>query len=140
MKNIWIINGPNLNLLGQREPETYGDQPFEAYLKELKAQYPSLSFSYYQSNVEGELVSLLQQAQKNADGIILNGAGYTHTSVALADAVAAISIPVVEVHISNLYVREEYRHISLTGKHAKGVISGFGLLGYQLAVEALTRS
>lgn len=132
---IAIINGPNLNLLGTREPGVYGSKGFEEYLEELKAAFPNVSFSYYQSNIEGELIDRLQATR--ADGIIFNAGGYTHTSVAIADAVAAISVPVVEVHISNVYAREDYRHESKMAKHCKGVIVGFGLNSYSLAVESL---
>ncbi len=132
---IAIINGPNLNLLGTREPGVYGSKGFEEYLEELKAAFPNVSFSYYQSNIEGELIDRLQATK--ADGIIFNAGGYTHTSVAIADAVAAISVPVVEVHISNVYAREDYRHESKMAKHCKGVIAGFGLNSYFLAVESL---
>tara|TARA_B100001939_G_scaffold298256_1_gene273182 strand:- start:307 stop:720 length:414 start_codon:yes stop_codon:yes gene_type:complete len=132
---IAIINGPNLNLLGTREPGVYGSKGFEEYLEELKAAFPNVSFSYYQSNIEGELIDRLQATR--ADGIIFNAGGYTHTSVAIADAVAAISVPVVEVHISNVYAREDYRHESKMAKHCKGVIAGFGLNSYSLAVESL---
>ena len=132
---IAIINGPNLNLLGTREPGVYGSKGFEEYLEELKAAFPNVSFSYYQSNIEGELIDRLQATK--ADGIIFNAGGYTHTSVAIADAVAAISVPVVEVHISNVYAREDYRHESKMAKHCKGVIAGFGMNSYSLAVESL---
>lgn len=132
---IAIINGPNLNLLGTREPGVYGSKGFEEYLEELKAAFPNVSFSYYQSNIEGELIDRLQATK--ADGIIFNAGGYTHTSVAIADAVAVISVPVVEVHISNVYAREDYRHESKMAKHCQGVIAGFGLNSYFLAVESL---
>ncbi|MFT7612297.1 MAG: 3-dehydroquinate dehydratase-2 [Parvicellaceae bacterium] len=131
---IAIINGPNLNMLGKREPDVYGSKSFEDYLEELKAKFPAVEFSYYQSNVEGELINELQQTQAN--GIIMNAGGYTHTSVAIGDAIAAISVPVIEVHISNVYAREEYRHESKMAKNCKGVIAGLGLDGYRLAVEA----
>lgn len=134
---IQIINGPNLNLLGTREPGVYGSKTFEAYFVELKAQYPELELVYYQSNVEGELINKLHEVGFTFDGIILNGGGYTHTSVAIADAIAAITTPVVEVHVSNIYAREEFRHVSLTGKNCKGVLTGFGLNGYRLAIESL---
>ena len=132
---ILVVNGPNLNLLGTREPGVYGSKGFEEYLEELKAAFPNVSFSYYQSNIEGELIDRLQSTK--ADGIIFNAGGYTHTSVAIADAIAAISVPVVEVHISNVYAREDYRHESKMAKHCKGVIAGFGLNSYSLAVESL---
>lgn len=133
---IHILNGPNLNLLGKREPEIYGTQSFEEYLEHLKASFPNISFSYFQSNVEGELINDLQKAGFEADGIIFNAGGYTHTSVAIADAVAAINSPVIEVHISNVYAREEYRQHSLMAKHCQGVIAGLGLDSYRLAVLA----
>jgi 3-dehydroquinate dehydratase-2 len=133
---ITIINGPNLNMLGVREKDIYGSKSFDDYLEELRELFPSIEFAYYQSNVEGELINELQIAGFLCDAIILNAAGYTHTSVALADAVAAIKAPVVEVHISNIFAREEYRHVSLIGKNCIGSISGFGLESYRLAVEA----
>lgn len=134
---IIIINGPNLNLLGKREPEIYGNVTFESYLKELKELFPKITLSYYQSNVEGELINKLHEVGFSYDAIILNAGGYTHTSVALADAVAAIKTPVIEVHISNIFAREDYRHMSLLGKHCKGCISGFGLIGYKMAIASL---
>jgi 3-dehydroquinate dehydratase-2 len=132
---ILIINGPNLNLLGTREPTVYGNQTFEEYLTELKAKFPAVQFDCFQNNVEGELINALHKADKNVDGIILNAGAYTHTSIALADAVAGISVPVVEVHISNIFAREDYRHVSYLGKHCKGSISGFGLMSYDLALQ-----
>jgi 3-dehydroquinate dehydratase-2 len=137
--NIEIINGPNLNLLGTREPGVYGDKGFEAYLKELKAVFIEVGFQYSQSNIEGEIVTLIQTAGTRSDGLIINPGGYTHTSVAIADAVAAIKIPVIEVHISNLLSREDFRHTSLTGRYCRGTIMGLGLDGYRLAVEALLK-
>ncbi len=134
---IAILNGPNLNLLGTRQPEIYGSQTFEQYLEKLKTQYPDMAFSYFQSNVEGELVNALQQMSTENDAIILNAAAYTHTSVAIGDAVAAVSVPVIEVHISNVQARESFRHHSYIAKHAAGVISGFGMEGYRLAVEGV---
>jgi len=134
---IEIINGPNLNLLGRREPGIYGTEGFETILNELHARSPDITITYTQSNVEGELVNLLQAAGTCSDGVIINPGGYTHTSVALADAIAAIGIPVIEVHISNLLSREEFRHKSLTGRYCRGTIMGLGLDGYRLAVEAL---
>jgi len=134
---IEIINGPNLNLLGKREPEKYGTEGFETALQALQARYPNLTITYSQSNVEGELVSMLQAAGARADGVIINPGGYTHTSVAIADAIAAIGIPVIEVHISNLLSREEFRHKSLTGRYCRGTVMGLGLDGYRLGVEAL---
>lgn len=135
MLNIAIINGPNLNLLGTRETDIYGNMPFEEFLNGLKKRYESVSFRYYQSNVEGELVNYLHDCRGNTDGIIFNGAAYTHTSVAIADAIAAISIPVIEVHISNIYAREEYRKTSLTASKCVGCITGLGLKGYELALQ-----
>ena len=133
--HIAIINGPNLNLLGTREPEVYGSQTFEEYFETLKQKFPDVELSYFQSNVEGELINKLQEMAKTSDGIILNAAAYTHTSVGLGDAISAIQTPVMEVHISNIYAREEYRHHSfLTGK-CVGVISGLGLKGYELAMK-----
>ncbi len=132
--NIAIINGPNLNLLGTREPDVYGNQTFEQYLEELKTIYPQCQFHYFQSNIEGELIDEIQRIGFTYDGIILNPGGYTHTSVALGDAIAAITTPVVEVHISNIFGREEFRKLSHISAKAKGVISGLGLKGYALAV------
>lgn len=134
---IAIINGPNLNLLGRREPHIYGNEGFETFLEELRSRYPEMTFTCSQSNVEGELVTMVQDAGTGADGVIINPGGYTHTSVALADAIAAISIPVIEVHISNLLSREEFRHTSLTGRYCRGTVMGLGIDGYRLAVEAL---
>lgn len=132
-----IINGPNLNLLGIREKEVYGDQSFESFFKGLKEKYSSKNaeLHYFQSNVEGELINKLHETGFSFDGIILNAGAYTHTSVAIADAVAAIKTPVVEVHISNIFAREDYRHVSYLGKHCKGSISGFGLKGYEMAID-----
>lgn len=132
---IAIINGPNLNLLGTREPGIYGDQTFERFLTDLKTEHADLSFEYYQSNVEGELVNFIQQSANNCDGIILNAAGYTHTSIAIADAVKAVGIPTIEVHISNIFARERERHTSLLSAACVGIISGLGLQGYELAVS-----
>lgn len=134
---IQIINGPNLNLLGTREPGVYGSKSFEDYFVELKDRYKDIELTYFQSNVEGELINKLHEVGFSFDGVILNGGGYTHTSVAIADAIAAIKTPVVEVHVSNIYAREEFRHVSLTGKNCKGVMTGFGLNGYRLAIESL---
>ncbi len=131
---IAIINGPNLNLLGTREPAIYGNQSFEQYFEELKTKYPAIEFLYYQSNVEGELINELQRVGFSYDGIIINPGGYTHTSVALGDAIAAINTPVVEVHISNVFGREEFRKLSHVSGKSAGVISGLGLKGYELAV------
>ncbi|MDO4801172.1 MAG: type II 3-dehydroquinate dehydratase [Prevotellaceae bacterium] len=133
---IQIINGPNLNLLGIREPEIYGKDGFDVELQRLKALYPDVEFDYYQSNVEGELVNKLQEVGFSYDGIVLNAGAYTHTSVALHDCIKAISVPVVEVHISNIYAREEYRQKSLISSVCHGVICGFGLDSYRLAVES----
>jgi 3-dehydroquinate dehydratase II len=131
---IAIINGPNLNLLGKREPEMYGSASFESYLDELKKKYTSIEFLYFQSNVEGEIINKLQELGFSYDGIILNAGAYTHTSLAIADAIAAIKTPVVEVHISNIFAREEFRHVSYLGAKCIGSISGFGLKSYELAV------
>jgi 3-dehydroquinate dehydratase-2 len=131
---IAIINGPNLNLLGKREPGIYGNQSFEQYFETLKTKFPGVEFGYYQSNIEGELISEVQRAGFLYDGIIINPAGYTHTSVALGDAIAAISIPVIEVHISNIFNREEFRKFSYVSGKSIGVISGLGLKGYELGV------
>jgi 3-dehydroquinate dehydratase II len=133
---IIIINGPNLNLLGKRETAIYGNKSFEDFFTELKNKYSILELSYFQSNVEGEIINKLHEVGFSDDGIILNAGGYTHTSVAIADAIAAIKTPVIEVHISNVYAREEYRHQSLLAKNCKGVIAGFGLYSYQLAIES----
>lgn len=132
---IAIINGPNLNLLGKRETDIYGNQPFENYLEELKYKYPQIKFSYFQSNVEGELVNELQRVGFEYDGIIINPGGYTHTSVALGDAIAAIKTPVIEVHISNVHAREEFRKLSHVSGKSAGSIFGLGLKGYELAVQ-----
>jgi len=131
---IIIINGPNLNLLGKREPEIYGSQTFEDYLNELNKKHPGIELSYYQSNVEGELINKLHEVGFNYDGIILNAGAYTHTSIGLGDAVKGIKTPVVEVHISNTFGREEFRHQSYISPNAKGVILGFGMQSYELAV------
>ena len=133
---IIIINGPNLNLLGVREPSVYGNQSFADYLEGLRKKYASIQIDYFQSNVEGEIINKLQEVGFSYDGIILNAGGYTHTSVAVADAIAAIKTPVIEVHISNIYAREEYRHHSIIAGKCKGSISGFGLDSYRLAVES----
>ena len=132
---ITIINGPNLNLLGTRETAVYGNESFEDYFKKLQSKYATVQFEYYQSNVEGELITAIQKAATSSDAIVLNPAGYTHTSVAIGDAIAAITIPVAEVHISNIFSREEFRRISHVSGKAIGVISGFGMKGYDLAVE-----
>jgi 3-dehydroquinate dehydratase II len=135
--NVQIINGPNLNLLGVREKGFYGDQSFESFLTELQKRFPSETLHYYQSNVEGELINKLHEVGFHYDGIILNAGAYTHTSVALHDAIGAIKTPVVEVHISNLYAREEFRHTSLITSKCIGLISGFGLEGYAMALGFL---
>ena len=134
---ISIINGPNLNLLGKREPDKYGNTSFDDYLVSLKAGYPGIQFEYYQSNVEGELINEIHARGFSSDGIILNAGGYTHTSVAIADAIASVRTPVVEVHITNIAAREDFRHTSLIARSCAGSVSGFGLDSYRLAVEAL---
>lgn len=136
MKRITIINGPNLNLLGKREVSVYGNESFEDFFENLKKLYPEVELKYLQSNVEGTIIDFLQQENRK-DGIVLNAAGYTHTSVSIADAVRAIDSPVVEVHISNIFAREEFRHTSLIAPHCKGSIIGLGLNGYKLAIDAL---
>lgn len=136
---IAIINGPNLNLLGTREPSIYGSQSFDDYFLNLKQQFPSIDFMYFQSNVEGELINKLHEVGFSYDGIIINAGGYTHTSVAIADAVAAIKTPVVEVHISQIFAREDFRHVSYLAKYCKGSISGFGLMSYNLAIQSFIK-
>ncbi|BFP42390.1 type II 3-dehydroquinate dehydratase [Flavobacteriaceae bacterium GF1] len=133
---LMIINGPNLNLLGKREPEVYGNQNFEDYFLSLKSKYPSVEMDYFQSNIEGELIDKIQEVGFTYDGIILNAAAYTHTSVGIGDAIKAIVTPVIEVHISNTYSREEFRHKSFISPVAKGVILGFGLQSYDLAIQS----
>lgn len=133
---ILILNGPNLNLQGRRDTGVYGTKTFETYLGELKAAFASVEFGYFQSNHEGELIDAVQQAEGQYDGVVLNAGGYTHTSVALRDAVSAVSVPVVEVHISSILAREEFRHTSLLAPVARGSIMGFGLDSYRLGVEA----
>nr|BFF41125.1 type II 3-dehydroquinate dehydratase [Tenacibaculum mesophilum] len=137
MKKVIIINGPNLNLLGKREPTIYGASTFEDYLKELKNKYVDIQLEYFQSNIEGEIIDKLHEVGFNYNGIILNAAAYTHTSVGIGDAVKGIETPVVEVHISNIHAREEFRHVSYIAPNAKGVIFGFGLKGYELALQSL---
>ena len=132
---IQIINGPNLNLLGVREKSIYGDSSFETYLVELRKRYPEIEIDYYQSNVEGEIINKLHEIGFSYDGVVLNAGAYTHTSVAIADAIAGIKTPVIEVHISNVYKREEFRHHSMLAASCKGVIAGFGMDSYRLAVE-----
>ncbi len=133
---IYIINGPNLNLLGNREPEVYGNASFEDYFNGLQKKYPKLQLEYFQSNIEGELIDKLHEVGFNYDGIVLNAAAYTHTSIGIADAVKAIETPVIEVHISNVYSREEFRHKSYIAPNAKGIIIGLGLKGYELAIQS----
>ncbi|HEY5391514.1 MAG TPA: type II 3-dehydroquinate dehydratase [Hanamia sp.] len=133
---IAIINGPNLNLIGTREPGIYGSETFEHFFQKLRKKYENIDFDYFQSNIEGELINEIQQSAKNMDGIILNAGGYTHTSVAIGDAIAAINVPVVEVHISNVEAREEFRKLSHISSKCVGTISGFGLKSYLLAVES----
>ena len=136
MKQLIIINGPNLNLLGTREPEIYGNLSFTEFLNQLKDTYKGVTIDYFQSNIEGEIINKLHEVGFSHDGIILNAAAYTHTSVGIGDAVKAITTPVVEVHISNTYAREEYRHQSFVSPNAKGIIIGFGLQSYELAVQS----
>lgn len=136
-KRILIINGPNLNLLGTREPQVYGNTTFDDYYANLQTQYRNIEFAYFQSNIEGEIINALHAAITNADAIIINPAGYSHTSVAIADAISAIQLLVIEVHISNIHARETYRQHTLTGSKCLGVISGLGLRSYGLAVEYL---
>lgn len=136
---IAIINGPNLNLLGKREPEVYGNQTFEAYFTDVELKFPAIEFTYFQSNIEGELIDKIHEFGFSYDGIILNAGAYTHTSVGIGDAVKAITSPVVEVHISNTFSRESYRHQSYISGNATGVILGFGLKSYELAVVSLLK-
>lgn len=136
---VAIINGPNLNLLGKREPEIYGNKTFEQFFKELQSEFPEIQLSYYQSNVEGELINKIQEYGFEYEGIILNPGGYTHTSVAIGDAIAAIPAPVIEVHISNVAAREEFRKISHVSAKCKGTISGLGLKGYELAIRSFIK-
>jgi 3-dehydroquinate dehydratase-2 len=135
---LQIINGPNLNMLGKREPEVYGSLSFEAYLDTLRKRYPHLQIDYFQSNSEGALIDCIQQCGFNCDGIVLNAGAYTHTSIALQDAIRSVPAPVVEVHLSNVHAREAYRHTSMIAAACKGVIAGFGMDAYRLAIEALT--
>lgn len=134
--NIIIINGPNLNLLGKRETNIYGDLSFQEFFEVLKEKHPNINLDYYQSNIEGELIDKVQEVGFTYDGIILNAAAYTHTSVGIADAVAGITTPVIEVHISNTYSRESFRHVSYLAPNAKGIIAGFGLQSYELALQS----
>ena len=133
---LLIINGPNLNLLGLRETDVYGTETFESYFEKLKVQFPTIDLSYYQSNIEGELITKIQEVGFSYAGIILNAGAYTHTSIGIADAIKAVTSPVVEVHISNTFSRETFRHQSFISPHAKGVIIGFGLTSYQLAIQS----
>jgi 3-dehydroquinate dehydratase-2 len=139
MMKIQIINGPNLNLLGIREKSVYGDQKFEDFFKTLQNSYSNIEISYYQSNIEGELINKIHETGFSYDGIILNAGAYTHTSIALADAIAAIKTPVIEVHISNVHARESFRHHSMIASNCKGVIAGFGLNSYSLALESFLK-
>ena len=133
---ILILNGPNLNLLGTREPKTYGTDSFDKFFKEIKSSYKSCYLAYFQSNIEGELIDKLHEVGFSYDGIVLNAGGYTHTSVSIGDAIAAITTPVVEVHISNVYAREDFRHQSFMAKHCKGIIAGFGIESYRMAIKS----
>jgi len=137
---ITIINGANLNLLGTREPEIYGNISFQNYFEELKKEFPNVEFSYFQSNIEGEIVNFIQQASKNSNGIIINAGGYSHTSVVIADAIKASGKICIEVHISNIFAREKERHISLISKYVQGSIVGLGLDGYKLAIDYLIKN
>ena len=137
--NIHIINGPNLNLLGKREIDVYGNQSFESYITQLQQEFKQVTITYFQSNVEGELINEIQRVGFIVDGIVFNPAGYSHTSIALGDAIIAITAPVVEVHISNIYAREEFRKHSFISAKAKGVITGLGLYGYTLAINWLLK-
>ncbi|GGZ29693.1 3-dehydroquinate dehydratase [Echinicola pacifica] len=132
---ILIINGPNLNLLGKREPEIYGSQSFEDYFETLQTSFPSVELTYFQSNIEGELVGKIHEVGFDNDGILLNAGAYTHTSVAISDAIAGVTSPVMEIHISNIYKREEFRHKSIISKECIGMISGLGLKGYELGLQ-----
>lgn len=140
MAKILIMNGPNLNLLGKREPEIYGNTGFDNYFENLKSQFPEVDLEYFQSNTEGLLIDKLHEVGFSYDGIIFNAGAYTHTSIALADAIAAIQTPVIEVHVSNVHARESFRHHSYMAKNCKGVICGFGLQGYEMALRALLAS
>lgn len=138
MKNISIINGPNLNLTGRREPEVYGSTTMEEYLDSLRQRFPEVNIGYLQSNVEGELIDIIQREGFSADGLIVNLGGYSHTSVSLRDALLAVPAPKVEVHLSNIFAREDYRHHSLVTSACRGMVCGLGLQGYAMAIEALT--
>ncbi|MDB5130151.1 type II 3-dehydroquinate dehydratase [Mucilaginibacter sp.] len=135
--NIQIINGPNLNLLGVREKSIYGSADFESYLAQLQQHFTNITINYYQSNIEGEIINKLHEVGFSYDGVVLNAGAYTHTSIAIADAIAAINTPTIEVHISNVYKREEFRHHSMIASSCKGVIAGFGMHSYRLAIESL---
>ena len=137
MKKIMIINGPNLNLLGTREVDIYGNISFESFLENLKKKYSKVDIDFFQSNIEGELINKIQEVGFSYDGIVLNAAAYTHTSVGISDSIAAISSPVIEVHISNIHAREEFRSKSLISKNVKGIICGFGLKSYDLAIDSI---
>lgn len=139
MKSFRIINGPNLDLLGKRQPEIYGTVTFEAFLDDLKKAFPGIGLDHFQSNHEGELIEALRAAQEQCAGVVFNPGGYAHTSVAIRDAMAMVDIPVVEVHISNIHAREEFRHNSITAPVSAGIISGFGLEGYRMALDHLVR-
>lgn len=136
--HIAIINGPNLNLTGIREPETYGKESFDDYIPQLRKEFPEIEISYFQSNVEGEIINRIQEVGFSAEGIIINAGGYSHTSVAIHDALAAVPAPTIEVHLSNIFAREEYRHHSLISSACRGIIAGLGLDGYRLAIINLT--
>jgi|TARA_B100001057_G_C22283142_1_gene731593 3-dehydroquinate dehydratase-2 len=137
MKKIMIINGPNLNLLGKREVDIYGNISFKSYLENLKKKYSEVDIDFFQSNIEGELIDKIQEVGFSYDGIVLNAAAYTHTSVGISDSIAAVSSPVIEVHISNIHAREEFRSRSLISKNVKGIICGFGLKSYDLAIDSI---
>ncbi|CAM1368390.1 type II 3-dehydroquinate dehydratase [Tenacibaculum xiamenense] len=136
MKKILVLNGPNLNLLGKREPSVYGNHSFDSYFEELGKKFSEVELHYYQSNVEGELINKLHEVGFTFDGVVLNAGAYTHTSVAIADAIKAIETPVIEVHISNVYAREQFRHKSFLAPNVKGIITGFGLQSYDLAIQS----
>ena len=140
MKKVTIINGPNLNLLGKREPEIYGGLTFESYFQSLINKYPDLELSYFQSNIEGEIIDKLHEVGFDHDGIVLNAGAYTHTSIGIGDAVKAIKTAVIEVHISNVYAREEFRHHSYVSPNANGIIIGMGLIGYDLAIRSFLKN
>lgn len=140
MKKIAIINGPNLNLLGKREPDVYGNESFEDYLAKLRGEHSDIEILYFQSNIEGELIDAIQKYGFDCDGIIINPGGYTHTSVAIGDAIASIKTPVIEVHISNIHAREEFRKLSHVSAKAKGTVCGLGLFGYSLAIQYFKKS